>query len=103
MDILYYQTTKLLLEVQQGFERLEKVYGPEADSIEKEVQARIDQATRCVCSIEINILSSTNKELILSVTARGWKRLFSESQFPDANQSNSKWTKQNTTSNTTRY
>lgn len=46
MDILYYQTTKLLLEVQQGFERLEKVFGPEADSIEKEVQARIDQATR---------------------------------------------------------
>lgn len=48
MEILYYQTTKLLLEVQQGFERLEKVFGPEADSIEKEVQARIDQATRYV-------------------------------------------------------
>jgi len=48
MDILYYQTTKLLLEVQQGFERLEKVFGTEADSIEKEIQARIDQATRSV-------------------------------------------------------
>ncbi|XP_065352209.1 probable Golgi SNAP receptor complex member 2 [Cloeon dipterum] len=45
MDILYYETSKLLLEVQQGFERFDKVFGPESDNLEKEIQARLDKAT----------------------------------------------------------
>lgn len=48
MDILYYQTNKLLLEVQQAFESLERHVGAEAEAIEREIQARIDQATRFV-------------------------------------------------------
>jgi hypothetical protein len=48
MDILYYQTNKLLLEVQQSFESLERHVGAQAEAIEREIQARIDQATRYV-------------------------------------------------------
>ncbi|KAF4519048.1 hypothetical protein B566_EDAN001634 [Ephemera danica] len=45
MDILYYQTNKLLLEVQHSFESLDRNVGAEAEAIEREIQARIDQAT----------------------------------------------------------
>ncbi|CAG0908489.1 unnamed protein product, partial [Cyprideis torosa] len=45
METLYHQTNGLIQETQSGFGRLERLSGKEAEAMEAEIQARIDQIT----------------------------------------------------------
>ncbi|KAK7790904.1 hypothetical protein R5R35_000916 [Gryllus longicercus] len=45
MESLYHQTNKLVQETQHRFSQLEKVNSANTESVEKELQARIDQIT----------------------------------------------------------
>lgn len=46
MEALYHQTNKLVQDTQSCFQRLEKCTDTEAESLEREIQARIDSITR---------------------------------------------------------
>lgn len=46
MEALYHQTNKLVEETQKLFIKLEKCDSVEADSLEKEIQFRIDTITK---------------------------------------------------------
>lgn len=46
MEALYHQTNRLLQETQQCFQKLEKNKGLNTESIEAEIQVRIDSVIR---------------------------------------------------------
>ena len=46
MESLYHQTNRMLEEINPRFNALERSYGDAAESIEREIQVRIDQITR---------------------------------------------------------
>ena len=46
MESLYHQTNKLVQDTQNCFQKLEKCTDAQAESLEREIQARIDSITR---------------------------------------------------------
>lgn len=55
MEALYHQTNKLVEEIQSHFSKLEKCTNSEAESLESEIQKKIDIINRLIMSIIIAI------------------------------------------------